>query len=102
MVRRKKWLALLVCFALVFTMSLSFFYIAEKLDHDCAGENCPICAAIEVCQQTLAICHSVTGPSAGMKPDVSFQLPYLLLALPLISFLSVSSTLVTLRVKLSD
>ena len=31
----------------------SAFYIATEADHDCCGEDCPICAYIHQCENTL-------------------------------------------------
>ena len=31
----------------------SSFYIAAEADHDCTGEDCPICACIQQCDNTL-------------------------------------------------
>ena len=42
-------LAVLVFAAVTF----SLFMIARGADHDCIGENCPVCAVIALCRNTL-------------------------------------------------
>ncbi len=51
-------------------MLLSAFYIASEADHDCTGEDCPICACIQQCENTLrqigygaAFCIAVIFPA---------------------------------------
>lgn len=38
--------ALLLCLGLVLVLSVSAAFIAHEADHDCSGENCPVCLAI--------------------------------------------------------
>lgn len=48
-----KHLSLIVCMTLVFVMLASLFYIAKEANHDCSGEDCPICACIHQAEQTI-------------------------------------------------
>ena len=46
---------------ILLVLLFSAAFIAAEADHDCAGENCPICAQIAVCQNilktfSLAVC----------------------------------------------
>ncbi len=34
-------------------MLFSAFYIVSEADHDCTGEDCPVCACIRECENTL-------------------------------------------------
>ncbi len=43
---------LLVAFVLV-AMMFSLFMIIHEAGHDCIGDNCPVCAVITLCQNTL-------------------------------------------------
>ncbi len=43
---------------MLFIMLFSAFYIAAEADHDCTGEDCPICACIQQCENTL---HQISG-----------------------------------------
>ena len=50
----KKHSAAIICAAFVlFALMISLFVIADESDHDCIGENCPVCAVIALCQNTL-------------------------------------------------
>lgn len=44
------WVAL---FVTVFVLLFSTFYIVEHADHICSGDDCPVCAVIEQCGDTL-------------------------------------------------
>lgn len=46
---------------ILLVLLFSAAFIAAEADHDCVGENCPICAQIAVCQNilktfSLAVC----------------------------------------------
>lgn len=38
---------------MLFIVLFSSFFIAAEADHDCCGEDCPICACIYQCENTL-------------------------------------------------
>ena len=42
-----------LCAFLLLLTFIACFYIASEADHDCDGENCPICACIENCVAVL-------------------------------------------------
>ena len=48
MTNRKRTGALLLCIGLVFVLSVSMIFIVREADHDCCGEDCPICQMIAV------------------------------------------------------
>ena len=48
MTDRKRLLALLLCVGLAAVLCVSTLHIALEADHDCRGENCPICEMIAV------------------------------------------------------
>lgn len=104
MAYRRKLTAFFISTAFILTLSLSFFFIAEELSHDHGhgSDPCPICEKIDLCLRTLSACSSVTFPADNGE---SVSLPHLfsaVLSLSAVSLLTVSSTLVTLRVKLTD
>ena len=92
MAYRRKLTALFISAAFVLTLALSFFFIAKELSHDHGhgSDPCPICEKIDLCLRTLSVCSSVTIPADNG------------VSLSAVSLLTVSSTLVTLRVKLTD
>lgn len=49
----KKTFAIVLAVLLVFVMLLSHLFVIMEADHDCAGEECHICAVIAICQNTL-------------------------------------------------
>ena len=99
MAYRRKLAALFISAAFVLTLALSFFFIAKELSHDHGhgSDPCPICEKIDLCLRTLFVCSSDNGGSVSIPHLFSA-----VLSLSAVSLLTVSSTLVTLRVKLTD
>lgn len=38
---------------MLFVVLFSSFFVAYEADHDCTGEDCPVCACIAQCENTL-------------------------------------------------
>ena len=53
MTKKKRIISVVVAVAVFFVMLYSALYIAAEANHDCVGENCPICYQISVCENTL-------------------------------------------------
>lgn len=51
MSNQKRWIALLMCAGMLLIMFVSSAYIALEADHDCIGEDCPVCAFIAQVEQ---------------------------------------------------
>ncbi len=85
-------------FVMLVIMLFSAFYIAAEADHDCAGEDCPVCACIQQCETRMR----VFGEGAGVQ--LSAVIPVLFVLL-ISSFLSAASfaadTLVSQKVRLN-
>lgn len=45
--------AVILCLLLLSVMTLSVFYIAKEVNHDCTGTDCPVCEMIQTAEQTL-------------------------------------------------
>lgn len=45
---RKRRIALFLCLGLILALLASSVYIIHEANHDCAGEDCPICQMIAV------------------------------------------------------
>lgn len=45
--------AALVCFSMLVLLLFSVFCIAARSDHVCTQEDCPICACVQRCKDTL-------------------------------------------------
>ncbi len=43
----------ILALALLAVVLFSAFYLAAEAEHDCAGEDCPICACIRQCESIL-------------------------------------------------
>ena len=60
-------MAIMVLFVVLF----SAFFIVSHADHDCSGEDCPVCACIQQCENIL---HGADGnlvfANAGFMPLV--------------------------------
>ncbi len=80
-------------------MLFSTFYVAAELGHHCDDEdNCPVCATLNMCTNTL---HNI---SSGMITLATVILPaiyYILLAVLGISVIA-QSTLVSQKIRLND
>lgn len=62
--RSTKGVAVFICLLFCFAMVFSVFFIAEEADHDCTGEDCPICAEIRVCANVLGSAAIVPAATA--------------------------------------
>lgn len=98
MEKRNRKLALLLALAVCFVMLFSAFYIAAEADHDCIGENCPICYQISVCENTLkSLGYGVAVLVAAIVLTFSAAI---LLSQPKTHLKQ--STLITLKVQLTN
>lgn len=98
MTKKKRIISLVVAVAVFFVMLYSALYIAAEANHDCVGENCPICYQISVCENTLknlslAVCAAVF--SAAFTYTLCRSISSCAAVIP-------SYTLVSLKVKLTD
>lgn len=56
---------------MLFIVLFSAFYIAAEADHDCCGEDCPICACIHQCENILrGIGDGAAVQSAAVAPVI--------------------------------
>lgn len=96
--KKKRIISLVLAAAVFFAMLYSALYIAAEANHDCVGENCPICYQINVCKNTLknlslAVCA------------VAFAAAFthtLCRSISSCANVTQSYTLVSLKVKLTD
>ena len=51
--KHKRTVAGVLGLLLLLAMLFSAFFITAETDHDCAGEDCPICACLQQCENTL-------------------------------------------------
>ncbi len=78
----------------------SSFYIAAEADHDCRGEDCPVCACVRQCENAL---H---GPGDGIATrPASVASVILMLLLPAAAPAAAASrqkTLVSEKIRLNN
>ena len=97
MSKKNRVLAVLLAAAVLFVMLSSACYIAIKSDHDCADEDCPICYQISVCENTLkSVCQAV------LVAIFAAFIGIFMFALPAFTKKPAHTTLVSLKVKLSN
>ena len=53
MTNKRRALSLFMLLLIAFVLVASFYFILHETHHDCAGEDCPVCAMIAVCRNTL-------------------------------------------------
>ena len=98
MTRQKRFIAGILAAAICIVMLFSVCYIAAETHHDCTGENCMICYQINACVSSLkitvlALTAVVLALSAMYSVVTASKDDY---------YLSFGSTLVSLKVKLSN
>ncbi len=76
----------------------SAFFIAAEADHDCTGEDCPVCACIQQCENTLR------GIGDGTAAQLSAVVPVFFLLFFAALFVAEFSqeTLITRKVRLNN
>lgn len=51
--KKQRAISFIVCFLFLFITFASLFYIVKEVNHNCTGEDCPICANIHQAEQNL-------------------------------------------------
>ena len=69
---RKRLAAVILAALVLFALMTSLFVIIHEADHDCIGENCPVCAVISICQSTLKTLGSVSLAVAAVFACLRF------------------------------
>ena len=97
MKQHKKALSFAAALAVLFIMLIFSYFIAAETVHDCTGEDCPIC-------QQLSLCEEATRKSAPVFCAALLFTAFAAFCLNLSvkERLFVHTTLITLKVKLSD
>ncbi len=83
---------------MLFIMLFSVFYIAAESDHDCTGEDCPICACIGQCENTL---HQI-GDVIASCAVVILPIIYMHVSICLFAVIFPQETLVSIKVRLNN
>ena len=93
---KKRFVSTALVFALFFVMLLSTIYIIAE--HDCVGDNCPVCSQISQCENAINTVSSAAGIAA-----VAAAFAYILMAGTVkITSQKPASTLISLKVQLTE
>ncbi len=98
MTTKRRIAAMAMCLWLLLVMFFSTAYIIREADHNCTGENCPICHQIQICRQIL----NTVGTAAFGAAVFSLASVFLTAPTPVHRRESAAVTLISLKVKLSD
>ena len=98
MTKKKRIISLVVAVAVFFVMLYSALYIAAESNHDCVGENCPICYQISVCENTL---KNLSLAVCAVAFAAAFTYT-LCRSISACADVTPSYTLISLKVKLTD
>lgn len=90
--------AILLGIVILLALLLSAFCIVAEIDHDCTGENCPICACIQQCENNI---RQMGDGTVAMIAAVLLIAFFLLPSLLIVTNLS-QATLVTQKVRLNN
>lgn len=83
---------------LLFAMFSSVLLIAANAEHDCTGDDCPICACIHQCESCLSL---LSGGCAAVFSFVIIN-DYIVLLIKTAADKSKTITLITQKVRLND
>lgn len=88
----------IIATVMLMAVVFSAFFIAAHADHDCAGEDCPICAVIHQCESMLR----GIGDGAGAEAVAIVPVFALLVCLSLITYIFTGDTPVSRKVRLNN
>ena len=74
--KAKRMAAGIMGLLLLAVVLLSALFLAAEADHDCAGEDCPICAVMQACANTLRR----YGGAAAARPAAAVPVVFFLFA----------------------
>ncbi|MCR5332257.1 MAG: hypothetical protein K6E62_13900 [Lachnospiraceae bacterium] len=83
---------------MLFIVLFSSLFIAAEADHDCVGDDCPICVCIQQCENTL---HGICDGTVALSSVVfSFIFILFVVAIPVAAVISNSP--VSRKVRLNN
>lgn len=68
--KKQRSLALLICGVIFFITLFSISFIGHELNHNCTGEDCPVCACVHNAEQSLR--QLGTGFSGAVSGGISY------------------------------
>ena len=64
LVKHKKIFAFVTAFLVTAVLLLSGFFIVTHTEHECTGEDCPVCAELQACAATIRLITEAAGTGA--------------------------------------
>lgn len=96
--KKKRVFSMAVCILFLFVTFASLFYIIKEENHNCTGEDCPICANIHQAEQALRN----LGASMVIHATVNPVLFMFVLAIAGQAFVVSNTSLVSQKVRLNN
>ena len=96
MTKQRRLAAVLLAVLVLFALTTSLLVMACEADHVCIGEDCPVCAVIALCRNTLKALCGILLAAAAVFACVRFAAALL----SAFRVLSCRETPITLKVKL--
>lgn len=96
--KKKKTIAAITCILFIFVTFASLFYIVKEADHECTGEDCPICACVHQAQQML----KNLGTGTIVWSGAFFTIIYTSFVLFRYVYIVLCTTLISQKVRLND
>ena len=75
MVKTRRITAMVFAAIVLLSMIFSLFIIVSEADHDCTGEDCPVCLCIRLCSDVLNRFRKKTVPVARILLPMLCVLP---------------------------
>ena len=50
---KRRFISVLLILLIFFVLFASYYFILHETRHDCSGEDCPVCALVAICRNTL-------------------------------------------------
>lgn len=63
-IKYKRALSFVTAFFVTAVLLLSSLFIVTHTNHDCSGEDCPVCAELEACAATIRLITEAVGMGA--------------------------------------
>ena len=60
----KRIFAFVTAFLVTAVLLLSGFFIVTHIEHECTGEDCPVCAELQECAATIRLITEAAGTGA--------------------------------------
>lgn len=94
----KKITAAIIAASVLFILLFSVFFIAKHVDHDCTGDDCPVCACLQQYETVLR------GMETGMTVGTGICVPVLVLMIYILLFYGsvAGKTPVSIKVRLNN